>query len=480
METASLTDSPASAQAAVSIRNDRGATMFTWSVWAVMAAGAFAFIYTYGCNLPCLDEWDMVGALTGNQPITLAWLWSQHNQHRIVLPRLIYLALAWLTGSDFRAGMYFNGLALAALAAALIVAARRLRGWTSYADAFFPLALLHAGHWENLLWGFQIEFVAHTLLAFGLLLLILRSRSPLTWGAGLAGSLCLLALPLCGAHGLPFVPLLAVWLLVWAWRSRRTPGRAAWRLAVVAALAAAALALVPVYFIGYEPIAEHPASPSWEATGKVGLEFLTMSFGSAMIPWWNAARFIVLGLLAGTAAALTAAWRSRPEERIRCLGLLLFLAALVGLALGIGWGRAGIDRSAGFAVRYAVLAVPFLCAVYLACDVVGPAARARFVQVALFIALLALCRTNTRMGLWSGRERRELFRAAERDLRAHLPAEVIAARHPILHPVPTFLIPRLEWLRRADIGAFKNLAAPVAAGEVPPHRAPHPGAPEMN
>jgi hypothetical protein len=478
METSRLTGSPTPAKAAAPGQDDRGATLFVWSAWAAMTAGALAFIYAYGCNIPFLDEWDLVGAVTGDQPVNLAWLWSQNNQHRIVLPRLIYVGLAWLTASDFRAGMYFGGLTLSCLAAVLMVAARRLRGRTSYADASFPLALLHAGHWENLLWSFQVAFVASTLLSGALLLLILRSRTPLTWGTGLASGLCLVALPLCGAQGLPLVPPLALWLVAWAWQGRRAPGRApGWRFAVVAALTSAALVLMPLYFVGYQPITRHPPSPSWQATGKVSLEFLTVSFGHAIIPWWNYARFLVLGLLAGTTAALTAGWWGRRDERIRCLGLLLFLGAFVGLALFIGWGRAGIDRNAGFASRYTLLAVPWLVAVYFALEVLGPPARSRFVQMVLFLVLVALLQKNTQLGVAIAQDRRERFQAVERDLRAHLPADAIARRHPILFPLPDYLIPRLEWLRHAGIGTFKELGTPTAGGEGNQTTAPAPRLP---
>lgn len=444
-----------------------GAAWFVWGVWAAMLTGALFFIHSYGCNLPFYDEWNLVGAVTGHQPVSFAWLWEQSNEHRIVLPKLIYLGLAKLTGCDFRAGMYFNGLALGALAGALILIARRLRGWTGYADAFFPLALLHAGHWENLLWSFQIEFITSTLLACVLLYLILRSRESLTWGAGLAGGLCLVALPLCGAHGLPLVPPLAVWLVLWAFQARQAAGRVGlYRLAVVALLAAAALALVPLYFIGYHRVDGHPPSPGWEATGKVALEFLTMSFGHAAALLWNYARFATVGLLLGAAAALGAIWWKRPEERIRILGLWCFLAGFIGLALGIGWGRAGIDKGAGFAFRYAALAVPVFFAVYFAFEIAGPTSWARFVQTALFTAFCACYWMNMQIGIWNGQERWRSFQAAEHDMMAHLPAGLVAQRHTALYPVRDHIISHLEWLRDAGVGKFKYLAPPVAEREI--------------
>src|SRR4051812_11583709 len=93
----------------------KGTPFFVWSVWALMCIAALAFVGTFGRNVPYWDEWAMVPFLSGDQAVDARWLWSEHNGHRIPLPRLFLLMLYKLTGADFRAGMYFNVLALAAL-----------------------------------------------------------------------------------------------------------------------------------------------------------------------------------------------------------------------------------------------------------------------------------------------------------------------------------------------------------------------------
>jgi hypothetical protein len=81
--------------------------------------------------------------VTGEEPVTPTWLWSQHNEHRMLLPRLIYLALSELSGYDFRAGAVYNVLALSALSAVMIMTCRALRGGCDFRDAYFPLMLLN-------------------------------------------------------------------------------------------------------------------------------------------------------------------------------------------------------------------------------------------------------------------------------------------------------------------------------------------------
>ncbi len=54
-----------------------------------MLAAALAFVANYGNNVPSWDDWDMNPDADGQQPVTTTWLWSQHNEHRIPVPRLI-------------------------------------------------------------------------------------------------------------------------------------------------------------------------------------------------------------------------------------------------------------------------------------------------------------------------------------------------------------------------------------------------------
>jgi len=179
-----------------------------------MLVFALAFVRTYGSNVPLWDEWwGIVPVLTGQEPITARWLWSLHNSHRIPLPRLLVLLFHTLSGYDFRAGMFFNVMAVAAMAGAMMLAVKSIRGWTSYSDAFFPLVLLHWGHWANFLWGWQVVFVCSTILVSTLLCIIACSGSQLTRGAIILAGICLIPLPLCGANGLVLVPAFALWFL---------------------------------------------------------------------------------------------------------------------------------------------------------------------------------------------------------------------------------------------------------------------------
>jgi hypothetical protein len=58
-----------------------------------MVAAALWLVASCGSNVPIWDDLGMVPTITNHQPIAVSWLWSQHNEHRAPVPRLLYLGL---------------------------------------------------------------------------------------------------------------------------------------------------------------------------------------------------------------------------------------------------------------------------------------------------------------------------------------------------------------------------------------------------
>src|SRR5215210_336316 len=107
--------------------DDRLARLVVWGTWTAMLAFVLAHIARYARNIPLAEDWVMLRPLAGTEPHFWEWVWSQHNEHRLPLPRLVYLGLLEVV-PDFRVGMVFDTLLVGALAAAMILVARRLRG----------------------------------------------------------------------------------------------------------------------------------------------------------------------------------------------------------------------------------------------------------------------------------------------------------------------------------------------------------------
>jgi hypothetical protein len=366
-----------------------------------MFASTLAYVTTYGSNVPYIDDWAIVPYVAGEAQVTVSYLWEQHNEHRIPVPKLLLLTLFKLTGGDFRAGMYFNVIVLAALAFFLLRLVHRLRGRTIYSDAIFPVLLLQWGHYETILWSWAVQLIFSTMLITILLGFLVGGEARLTGRRRMGFGVCLVLLPLCGSQGLPFALTLAGWLGYVGVQRWRNAGAGGWYVgAPMVALAATAMALIGLYYLGYE---RHPGSyfsvpnPTLPALMRTALECLSTALGSSAQTVWpfGAVVVVLIGLL--TSGLLASVVYARPAERTRALGLLVFLAAVAGLALGVGWGRAGDadEGTLGFEPRYATLMVPAFCAVYLIWDLYGSPLAARLARMGLFALACSVWMLNS-------------------------------------------------------------------------------------
>jgi hypothetical protein len=434
---------------------DAGPAIFVWSVWLGLSLLLTYFVLTYSVDLPFLDDWEMIPVLTGVQPVTPSWLWSQHNEHRIVIPRLIYLGIVKLGGYDFRAGVIFELLLLSATAAALIKGAGAIRGRVLYSDAFFPLVLLHWGQAENLIWGFTISLVLGSVLAACLLCVLMRP-GPLSFRAAAALALCTLALPLISGSALALVPAFAACTVLAGWELRRS--QPALRRAWISILAAGFLSvgLLLLYFVGYQRPPAHPVSPSLGATLKGTLQFLSVGFGSGSRAFWPASGLLVGALILATVLALLWAAARSAEERPRAIRAALFLAGMGCLAGGIGWSRIAIHPQGLFSSRYATLAAPLLCCIYFAWEVVKRPQIVRFVQMVLFFVSALLLVRNAEDGRHLAAVFHQTRQAAVMDVQDGVPLPEVANRHcgNIYLCGTDTLARRMQMLRDKKIGPF--------------------------
>ena len=447
-----------------------GVALFVWGVWALTVLTALAFVLTYGTNIPYFDDWwGWLMPLVKRQPITISWLWSPHanvGPHRCPLPRLLLLGLYLATG-DMGWARVFSVLLLGALAFAMILTARRLRGRLSSTDAFFPLVLLNLGHTLNLLWVWALTFTLPAFLIGVMLLAIVSSNSQPRLGAVILAGICLFLLPLCQAMGVLVVPALALWLGYVAVMHRLAGGRHARResLLILGFAVATALLLV-LYFIGL------PSSRSSESLKlepvlivRTMLQFLGVGTFSASYTSWPRPLRAVGQLVSATLFLISTvlvilAILRKPDERTRALGLLAFQGAMACIVLGIGIGRPG----AGGVPRYAIMLAPALCGLYFIWVLYGPPAIGRVVTVALLVCELGLALPNLHYGVAIGKAHKYIMASFERDLRSGMPTYMLLGRYGRFLSVDRAL---LQDAQRNGFGIFRALQGDPELREVP-------------
>jgi hypothetical protein len=369
-----------------------------------LALVQLGYVLAFTHNQPWNDEWEFIPTLCGHESVT-KYLWAQHNEHRMPLPRGLWLALFERT-HDFRTGSILQVALNTALAFACIRWAGALRGRPSWCDLFFPLSLLHLGHAENLLMGYQICFSLACLGVVGLARLAMRATVENRLRTALLASLLSAMLAVCGGFGAVF----SLPAMVWIWYLALTPlslnGRGV--VAEGARLGILVLSLFPIvylrfYFQDYHRPEGHPPFEwkNWYAAVQVTMEVLAVGFGIGVEWVWLA---VFLGILAASGyVALEGFRRFRtvPSERQRVAGWVAVCVGVCGLALAIGAGRSGFGREFGLASRYSILTWPLLAVAYLAA-VAWDGPKLKWIPTAFMLGSLALFPVNTMYGVTRG------------------------------------------------------------------------------
>ncbi len=295
---------------------------------ALVAAAAILLLahsYTF-----YFDEWTFI--LTAPD-----WTWATylqpHNEHPVMLPRLIYATLLSTVGLRSYLPYMAALLALHATSAVLLFEIVRRRAGDLVAIACAAIFLVLGAAWENLLWAFQIAFVGSVACGFAMLLALDGRASSRRMPAAsllLAGSLAFSGI------GVVFGVAAAVILVL-------TPARRRdllWLAPVGIAFGG--------WYLAYGHTGTPPNPPPTAANVLLVPLYTAWGLGQSAAgligqggPWG-------LPVLLAAAAMLAAIWwRRRPDPF--ALGVL---AALLALYVVTGLGRAQLGYQQAGAGRY--------------------------------------------------------------------------------------------------------------------------------
>ncbi|MBA4191957.1 MAG: hypothetical protein C0467_28590 [Planctomycetaceae bacterium] len=348
--------------------------------------------------VPKYDDWlVIVPVVTGHETVSPTWLWESLNEHKIPLPRLAYFVAVRCSGGDFRAGSFLSVLLLSLVSLGAMLVARRWRGTSSLADAFFPLLLLHWGQTHLFVVGSCLNFTIPLTLYYLVVFLVARPE-------GLRGAsnypvvtLLLGAMALCGLVGvvLAFAPL--VWMGVIGLNLLRVEGRrhqACYCLTLVLGVAA----LMALNFRDFT--CPHPRG--WPAAAldpesHVDRMRILLAMSLGWLGEWKssvaAAGIVTLSI--ATVWALGKAVVKSPVERERSAGMISLLCSIPLVMVSIGFGRSFLTVGALWGMtHYVALGVGFVAILYVTSLFCFPRRVGSLVRGSLFLVALLVFAGN--------------------------------------------------------------------------------------
>jgi hypothetical protein len=310
-------------------------------------------------SLPFWDGWVEIDFPATGSISVLEWLWTQHNEHRLVISRLFMLAdLHWFHARQ----VLLLSTIFAILCLQVVVLGWSMRvvgGWRSSlwrtGMGLAAFCLLCPSLWEMLVWGECVCFALPGLFAIlsivGLMLYWMRAQDPLSKPTTWRYLLLSVAAALGGSWSLLNGSLL--WPLLFCAAALLRVRRAVLTYAIAGLLSTAA------YLYDYSP-------PSYALnsarTPLATAEYLATYFGSSWVnDKFRLAVFLgLVGLVACFVLVLQLPGyvrRSRPLH-VQLILIMLFCA---GTGFITAFGRSGFGLIQASTSRYQAFALLFWC-----------------------------------------------------------------------------------------------------------------------
>lgn len=461
----------------------RAAIALSLSLAIVSATFGAAFQIFFSSSVPVGDIVDFyqqfleVGGFAG---YGLKQLYFWHNEHRLVIPRLWFLADVLVDDArqDFlRLVIFCSALAQTALLAALFRGLGHSARATAIAFVIAAGALLSPVQYENLLQGFQVQFVQVWL--FAALAFALIAWAPVSGPSGdtAAGETC----PRQSAVGRSGVFVVAAAIAGLCSTYSMINGLAVWPLLVAFTLWrrmplvwVLALAVLGTAVIGVEVMAlmQRRGAGVGIDTGLhplAVLQFMAQYLASALGQIGTLGQRVVGGLaMAGVVlAGLHGLARPKTTSPVR-MALLALCAFILAAALVTALGRLRFGAGLADSSRYTTPSMIFLLSVgMLAVDPLVRRVRAQALPWALGVSVVLLLVPGLVHGVREIPSRISTRDQAELAVASHIAGgyrpEILLNLYPHWAPRPAFV---LDGLAAAQLGPFSERERYVPAPEV--------------
>jgi hypothetical protein len=302
--------------------------------------------------VPFWDMWD--GYLEFYMKVSagdLSSWWAQHNEHRIILARIFF----WIDLFFFQGEVWF--LIIINYILICITAVIYSLAWNEHSSNKYKFFNYFIISWlfswsqnENLIWGFESQFILAQLLPLTAFYMLHKSvvsekySVEYFWGAVIFGVLALGSMA-NGIIALPLLTILSLFLGV------------GWRRASIVAIFS--ILSVWLYLYGFSAPAGHGSLMQTLKENPIGMfEFILVYIGGPFYYFVNGGAWgIIIAKIAGAIFILGSigfAWRAVTSSKIPTLefAMLFFIIYIGGTAFGTAGGRLTFGIEQAVASRY--------------------------------------------------------------------------------------------------------------------------------
>jgi hypothetical protein len=441
--------------------------ILTWPLILAPFLFLIVMVAKYRVDVPVWDQWALVPFLEKSLDgtLTLNDLWSQHNEHRLVFPRLAMVFLARLSRWDISYELALSLLLAAGLFGILAFclqetfsAVAESRPWWIF--PFLSLVVFSLNQVENWLWGWNIQIFLNTLSGAGMIILMTRER--LRWSQVLAAAALGIIAAYSYASGLLFLIIgaLLIVLSVSLPKKRRRLYFLFW--------CALSAAVICSYLYHYRTPPHHPSLSLDPNSLLQYVKYVLTYLGAGL---FSSDVNPVMACLAGASGMLLfmlvltmilIAKRVGPRHLLPYLALSLY-ALLTALLTGIG--RSGFGGLQAMSPRYIAFSSLFWVSLVVLTIIllrIDKPASQRLAQparillgciLALIVSLTAISSFHSRLLF---KERFQFLDPARKELFSLKDEELLERIYPHLREIDRREMERaVDFLRKKQLGVFR-------------------------
>ena len=312
----------------------------------------FYHICNFGLKVPYWDQWDLVPLLEKlhNNTLGFADVWSMHNEHRTIFPKMLMLFSAyfsnWSIFLELCTSMVLASLSLFFLLSIFNNTSKYLKA--PWMKTIISLMIFSMIQYENWYWGWQVQIFMSVL---GTIIAIWSVNKEQGKATGL--TIAILAAIISSYSfnaGLTTWPALGIILLL----------QKKWKLKHIIILSMAFITTVFVYYFGSNKLSNYPTISFLVHHPLVYIKYILTYLGSPLGQTVNSSIIMSLLVLVITALSSLDIWRFRKEE-FRNLAPWLGIMTYVFLsACATGLGRAHFGLEQALSSRYATFSALFI------------------------------------------------------------------------------------------------------------------------
>lgn len=311
----------------------------------VIISNLILYIYLFGRYYPFWDQWEMALPLIEikNNHLPIAFLFEQHNEHRLIFPKIVMLALAYF--SDWNhAYELILGFCLASMifcfSAKILYHKKEISDDIKFIGLLLiSLTLFSIYQDENWLWGWQNQIFLSILAAMtSFYCLIFKTNS--------LGFFCAILAAIVASFS--FANGLLVWLIGFFILLLFLPNKRFLSIWIVVSIS-----IFIIYFYSYHSLAHHPSILVFLQIPHLFLGYVITFLGGAIFPLSTVSRFIlgILGVLAFIYISYFIFVKNKSQTPYVVFGLCLSLFGILS-AFATAVGRCGFGMGQGHSSRY--------------------------------------------------------------------------------------------------------------------------------